>query len=106
MSINTVKIIVKQYADEMRRDRIPFVGVYLFGSYARGNATPHSDIDVAVVMKSPGRGKDYLNRKMRLWELAPSVDARIEPILLAEGDVKQGATILAHEVMRHGMRIV
>ena len=29
------------------------VGVFLFGSWARGDATPESDIDVAVILQEP-----------------------------------------------------
>ena len=42
-SIEEISSIVAPIADEMGIERI-----YLFGSYARGEATPESDVDVVV----------------------------------------------------------
>ena len=39
-------------------------GVYLYGSYSRGEATPDSDVDLLVVLKGPtqtGREIDRMN---------------------------------------------
>ena len=50
----TVESVLLELAAGLRRvygERL--VGVYLFGSWARGDATEHSDIDVAVVLKEP-----------------------------------------------------
>ncbi|MFH7243219.1 MAG: nucleotidyltransferase domain-containing protein [Spirulina sp.] len=42
---------LKQALSDIYRDRL--VHLTLFGSQSRGNATPESDIDVLVVLKSP-----------------------------------------------------
>ncbi len=64
---------VSAYAKFISKD-IPISGVYIFGSYAKGNAKPDSDIDVAILSKSFGKnpheeGK-WLQRK--LWGVAYS----------------------------------
>lgn len=46
-SIEEISRIVTPIADEMGIERI-----YLFGSYARGEATPESDVDVVVESES------------------------------------------------------
>ena len=52
--------------------------VFLYGSFARGNPHPDSDIDVAIVSKtfeSDREGKEKL-----LWHYVLKVDPRIEPV--------------------------
>ena len=48
---------------------IPISNVYIFGSHAKGNATPNSDIDVAILStsfgKNPHEEGKWLQRK--LW---------------------------------------
>lgn len=105
MSTIEAKKIAKQYADALRKHHIVFHQIYLFGSHAIGKAKKYSDIDIAVVVKQIEHGK-YLDKKMKLWELAPKIDARIEPILLEKKDFQGGmATSLAREVQKHGVRI-
>ena len=51
----------------------------LFGSHARGDAGPWSDIDVVVIapeLESPAAG----SLVDKLWELRAFTDSRIEPI--------------------------
>jgi predicted nucleotidyltransferase len=51
--------------------------VYLFGSYARGDASPDSDIDVMVV--SPDFAEDVIENQMLLLRVRRKIDLRIEP---------------------------
>ena len=61
------------------RDQGFFVSqAYLFGSCVRGNVDRWSDIDVAIV--SPQIGHDRFEERVRLTELAVSVDDRLEPL--------------------------
>ncbi|MDR0676034.1 MAG: nucleotidyltransferase domain-containing protein [Elusimicrobiota bacterium] len=48
LDIEKVKITVKTYADEVRL-KMPVVKVFLYGSYARGNPTKYSDVDVCFL---------------------------------------------------------
>lgn len=62
--------------------------VILYGSYAKGTAVKHSDIDVAVVVsKIDG---DFLEQQARLYKIRRKVDIRIEPILLEDGEDRSG----------------
>lgn len=98
--------MTKTYAKALEAGRFDFERVYLFGSQALGKGMGASDIDVAVVTRSPGRGKAYLRRKTRLWQLAVSVDRRIEPVLLAPEDLREStASIIGDQVRRFGVRI-
>ncbi|MCX6719247.1 MAG: nucleotidyltransferase domain-containing protein [Candidatus Taylorbacteria bacterium] len=51
MSKDDAKKIVVRYADKLKEYKIPLSGVYLFGSFARGEAKKWSDIDVAIFSK-------------------------------------------------------
>lgn len=107
MSKGQIKKIVKEFAELLRKNRIKFKEIYLFGSYATGKAHEYSDIDIAVIMRTLPRGMNYLKKKMQLRRLTPDVDSRIEPILLEAADLTEsGSTIMGNEVRKHGILVV
>ncbi len=63
---------VQSFLNKLRRTG------FHFGSYAKGKMDKWSDIDVAVV--SPQIGDDRFEERIRLTELAISVDDRLEPL--------------------------
>ncbi|WP_372610503.1 nucleotidyltransferase domain-containing protein [Halomonas sp.] len=71
--------------------------VYLFGSQATGEATPTSDVDLAVLLPAP------LPPEQR-WslsnELADSLGADVDLI-----DLRQASTVLQHQVVVEGQRL-
>ena len=71
--------IVKQFG-ELVRQNYSVNQIYLFGSYAKGNAKEESDIDVAIVLEKIG--DDYLEQSTKLFQLRRKIDLRIEPVLL------------------------
>lgn len=106
MSQHEVKNIVRKYAQQLKKKRIPFRRVYLFGSHAMGKAKTWSDIDVAVVVKTAGSSSTYFARRARLWQITPDVDTRIEPILLEEREFKRGEeSLMAAEIKKHGILV-
>ncbi len=64
-------------------------GIYLFGSRARGDHTPDSDADIAVVLADAG-GWDFWAEKMRLTDLAYD-------LLIATGAYLQGWPVMEEE---------
>lgn len=46
---NRVNEIVNQYLATLSRKGIPVLSAYLFGSQAKGNAGPNSDIDLIII---------------------------------------------------------
>ena len=70
---------VKKYA-QVVKEKFPVRMIILFGSYARGCAREHSDIDVAVVVDH--NDEDYLESRQQLFKLGTDIDCRIEPILI------------------------
>ena len=54
----------------------------MYGSYSKGNATPDSDIDVAVIVPTYGDQKFEISKN--LWRDVDKVSFLIEPVLMAE----------------------
>ncbi len=69
---------VRLFLDKLRDSGILISKAYIFGSYATGKADKWSDIDIAIV--SPQIGNDRFEERVRLTEVAISVDDRIEPL--------------------------
>jgi predicted nucleotidyltransferase len=62
----------------------------IFGSYAQGNATPISDIDLIVV--SSKYDKQYkADDENLLWRVAAKTDSRIEPIPCGKREWQDGS---------------
>lgn len=68
---------VRMFLEKVRNAGMSISEAYIFGSYAKGKADKWSDIDIAVV--SPQIGNDRFEERVRLTELAMSIDDRIEP---------------------------
>lgn len=87
MDKREVITLARQYAsivaDELRPDAI-----VLYGSYAKGNASNESDIDIAVIFH--GFTGDWLRVYTRLSSLRRSVSSLIEPVLLDSAHDKSG----------------
>ncbi len=94
---------VTEYKKLLQADNFPIVGVYVFGSYAKGNAREDSDIDVAVIsphFKSPWSALDYLYSKLpygRGWV--------IEPIGFNPADFSSKYSSLINEIKTYGVKV-
>lgn len=75
---------IKLIVDELRRDEVE--AIYVFGSYAKGNAKPISDIDISVITKRniPKNIKEeILSNSSRnidisiFWDLPPTIRFRV-----------------------------
>ena len=91
---------------ELIREKYPVKGIFLFGSYAKGNPRKDSDIDVGVIIDSKNHS-DRIDITAKLFHEASKIDFAIEPkcIFLDEYKKHDKASILA-EIIRTGIRIV
>ena len=99
-----IKSIVVQFYDTIK-NRYPVKKVFLYGSNARGDALPDSDIDVGVVVDLP----DHTRRveiTADLFHCARKIDNTIEPkcIFWDEYRHPENSSILA-EIIRTGIDI-
>jgi len=67
---------IREFLAAVRQER-RITAVYLYGSEARGQAGPWSDIDLAII--SPDFGDDLFAAQLALMKLAAKMDERIEP---------------------------
>lgn len=82
MADEKVIAIVRQYLNLLRQRGIPVTRGILYGSQARGDARPESDIDVLVI--SPLFDQSPRARSADLWLLAYETDWHIEPMAVGE----------------------
>jgi predicted nucleotidyltransferase len=70
--------VVRSYVATVRRAGIDVDRAIVFGSHSRGEATPESDIDLAIIAREFDPPRDRA-RTAILWRLRANTDARIEP---------------------------
>jgi uncharacterized protein len=77
------------------RDAVPGLQlVLLFGSHARGDATPRSDVDVALLASQAPAPSRLLAVRQEL-ELATGSDVHLV-------DLRAPSTVFRHEIVQHG----
>ena len=92
--------LTKQYL-KLLQTKYKVKKAYMFGSFARGNYHPYSDIDVAVVL---GGNFDVFDRRIQLMRYTWDLDSRIEPHPIREKDFNK-SNALANEVLKYGIPI-
>lgn len=102
MSVAEVKKIAIAYGEELKKNKFPFTGVYLFGSYAKGKAQKNSDIDLAIIGNSR---KKYWDIITILNKASLGVDIRIEPHYFKATDFYNNSNAMANEVLETGVEI-
>jgi len=100
--IQKVIKLVQKYVDIIKCHNINIVGVYLFGSYAKGNATENSDIDLAIVTKE--FLGDEFDFTLQLMKLARVIDEDIEPHPYLAEDFTE-ANPFVYEILKTSRRL-
>jgi predicted nucleotidyltransferase len=90
----------KRYIQRIPAD-LELKKAYLFGSYAKGNEHPDSDIDIAIVI---GKMDDFFAVQMLLMRLRRDIDLRIEPHPILEGDFNV-QNPFAYEIEKTGFEL-
>ncbi len=89
--------LVRIYGDRLK-------GVYLYGSYARGDYRPGSDVDVMVLLKDY---KDYWKEWQRssgyVSDVSLEYDVTVSCILIKEMQWKQADKPVLHNIRREGL---
>ena len=97
--------VIQNYLAAVRRAGIRVSRAILYGSYARGDAQPDSDVDILVI--APEFDDPYSkNRIDLLWTLRAQTDSRIEPIAVGERQWREDdASIIIEMARREGQEI-
>ena len=90
----------KRYIQRIPAD-LELKKAYLFGSFAKGNQYPDSDIDIAIVI---GKMDDFFVVQMQLMRLRRDIDLRIEPHPILEVDFNI-QNPFAYEIEKTGIEL-
>lgn len=101
---NQIKKIIRQYVKEVAK-HYRVTKVILFGSYARGHAKAHSDIDLVIV--SPDfRKKPEMKILENLSRIAVKVSSLLEVLAMTPEDLKSpDPRSFSYEVKKTGIAI-
>jgi len=101
--IETTRRITKSYVEDVKRI-LPVDKVVLYGSYARGNATELSDIDICFFLRDFG-GKRRVDVIVRLLDLTDSYKGVFfEPIAFQTSEIERGNPFVK-EILATGIEI-
>ena len=98
-----VNIAIAEYLDLIKEKYSDLESVYLFGSYAKGETTDDSDIDLALVFNKLEDSRRF-DLQVQLMLLAAKIDSRIEPHPLSYEDFNSGNPF-AVEIKKSGIEI-
>jgi predicted nucleotidyltransferase len=101
--LESISDMVKNYADDVR-NVMPVHKVFLYGSYAKGNATEHSDVDVCFFLSS-FENSDWDEIMLKLLKISRKYrDIPIEPFVFEVSDLETDNPFVK-EVLRTGIEI-
>ncbi|MCF8262322.1 MAG: nucleotidyltransferase domain-containing protein [Melioribacteraceae bacterium] len=84
MDKRTVKVIT-DFTKLVRKKYSNLESAYVFGSYARGNFSEDSDIDIALIFNNLDSAARF-DMQVQLILLASTIDTRIEPHPISNED--------------------
>lgn len=84
-------------------DEFPLRGVYLFGSYAKGNAGDCSDVDIAIVSDKFEGSRFFDKKKLNKFLLKTSTDLEVHPFK-TEDFTEDNPFV--KEILRTGLKII
>lgn len=100
-----VKKLLKELKEGLNRiygNRL--MGLYLYGSYARGDNRPGSDVDVMIVLSDY---KDYMEELLRSGDLASDLslayDVTVSRVIMKESQWENSDTPLLRNIRKEGI---
>lgn len=87
----------------------PDASAILYGSQARGDARPDSDVDLLILIPDDYSGSEFVRRKLdisgRLYELSLSLGIDISPLILVPKVFFARETPFTRNVMKEGIAL-
>ncbi len=97
-----IKNIILKCLEELKKNNIPIKDVYLFGSYAKGNYTKYSDIDLLII--SPIFKGDRIEDRKKIRKYILKVSSLLEVIPCSENELKEKNPFIK-EILKNGIKI-
>lgn len=96
--------IIRQYISTVANQTPGYVTAYLFGSFAKNNQKPNSDIDITLIIDNL-KDSDKFDTQVQLMLLAAKFDSRIEPHPFSRQDLMSNNPFV-HEIKKTGIEII
>jgi uncharacterized protein len=93
--------IGRKYLLLLLQRNYPVKRMFLYGSYARGNQNPDSDIDLAIILNEL---PDPFQTQVNLLKLTWDFDTRVEPHPFDEEEFSSTNPVIK-EILRNGIEI-
>ncbi len=98
-----IDIAIANYLELIKEKYSNIESAYLFGSYAKGNSTEDSDIDIALIFTNLNDSQRF-EIQVQLMLLAAEIDSRIEPHPISREDFSSGNPFI-DEIKKTGIQI-
>ena len=95
---------VREDLERLYGDRLR--GVYLYGSAARDQLTPDSDIDIAIVLdKIQSRFEEHERTSQLYSDLSLEYNTLVTFLFISEADFKEGVFTIHRVIKREGVSV-
>jgi uncharacterized protein len=101
--ISEIKKIAKKFKNCLEEDNFPVEKILLFGSFATGNYSEDSDIDLCIVSSKWKTEVDPFSGY--LWSKSRKIDDRIEPHGFHPDDFEP-SNPLVNQIIENGVEII
>ena len=108
LSMSTQERTILERLKAKITERLPLSRLVLFGSRARGDADPDSDMDILVVLDGPVERQAEQYVRLCAWELSFEQGIILVPITVSRTDWDEGllsASLLAIAVRQEGVAV-
>jgi uncharacterized protein len=85
---------IRQFILTIANQTPGFLKAYLFGSYAKNNQRPESDIDIAIIIDNL-QDSEKFDTQVQLLLLASQFDSRIEPHPISRQELESDNPFIA-----------
>jgi hypothetical protein len=94
--------IIHRFLQNLKNQKISIEKAYLYGSYAKGNATEHSDIDIALI--SNDFVGDRFDDRLKMTSSIIKTDSRLEPLPYRPEDFQMNDPLVV-EILSTGIEL-
>lgn len=98
-NISKIKRIAREYKGVLEQNHIRVQKIILYGSYAKGNPKPYSDIDL-IIVSSDLVHFPPLKRQELLAQLSMNIDAPLEILGYTPKELKNSGQTIFGQIIR------